>query len=71
MSRSNTPRHSSTGDSGGKSFKSGKSKMPDWGVKPTRGPRPNEAACISEEVKIGINLAVERFRMNESQKGSP
>lgn len=44
-------------------------KKPDWGVRPTVGPKPNEDVCISEEVKIGVNLAVERFRMNEAQKG--
>ena len=69
MPRSNPSRPSSASDFGGRNSKAGKPKMPDWGLRPTRGPRQNEAACISEEVKIGINLAVERFRMNESQKG--
>ncbi|XP_033750300.1 LOW QUALITY PROTEIN: 3'-5' RNA helicase YTHDC2-like [Pecten maximus] len=32
------------------------------------GPRPGQDICIGEEVKIAIHLAMERFRMNESQK---
>ncbi|XP_055956156.1 3'-5' RNA helicase YTHDC2 [Patella vulgata] len=35
---------------------------------PTRGPRPNQPVCIGEEVKIGIHLAFERFRLNPEQK---
>lgn len=46
-----------------------KGKKPDWGARPDVGPKPNQDVCISEEVKIGINLAVERFRLNETQKG--
>ena len=34
-----------------------------------RGPRPNQPICIGEEVRIGIHLAVERFSLNEAQKG--
>ena len=52
------------------SSKSGKNRGPDRGIRPNRGPRPGQDVCISEEVKIGINLAVERFHMNESQKGN-
>ncbi|XP_052792916.1 3'-5' RNA helicase YTHDC2-like isoform X2 [Mya arenaria] len=67
MSKKQPPRPSSTGSAGtGRRGRGG--KMPDWGVRPTVGPRPEEDACISEEVKIGINLAIERFRMNEEQK---
>lgn len=69
MPRNNPSRPSSANSTVGKNSKSGKNKMPDWGVKPTRGPKPHEAACISEDVKIGIDLAVERFRKNETQKG--
>ncbi|KAL5003948.1 hypothetical protein ScPMuIL_017404 [Solemya velum] len=32
------------------------------------GPRPDEDVCIGEEVRIAINLAVDKFRMDESQK---
>ncbi|XP_045156414.2 3'-5' RNA helicase YTHDC2-like [Mercenaria mercenaria] len=45
-----------------------KGKKPDWGVRPDVGPKPYQDICISEEVKIGINLAIERFRLNETQK---
>lgn len=34
-----------------------------------RGPRRGQDICIGEEVKISIHLAMERFRMNESQRG--
>ena len=51
------------------SGRSNKSRGPDRGIRPDVGPRPGQDVCISEEVKIGINLAIERFRMNESQKG--
>ena len=61
-----SPRPSSASSTA--SSKSGR-RGPDRGVQPGRGPRPNEDVCISEEVKIGINLAIERFRLNESQKG--
>lgn len=64
---SNQSRPSSA--SSNASGRSGKGQKMDWGVRPDYGPRPNEAICISEEVKIGINLAIERFRLNESQKG--
>ncbi|KAK7491702.1 hypothetical protein BaRGS_00016958 [Batillaria attramentaria] len=33
-----------------------------------RGPRLNQPACIGEEVKIGIHLAIERFRLDENRK---
>jgi len=69
MPRKTPARPSSAGSMrspGGQGRKAGQ----DWGVRPTVGPRPDEAACISEEVKIGINLAVERFRMNDQQKGN-
>ena len=64
---SNSPRPSSA--SSNASSMSGRKSAPSRGIRPGVGPRPNEAICISEEVKIGINLAVERFRMNEGQKG--
>ena len=35
----------------------------------SRGPRLDQAACIGEEVKIGIHLAVERFKFDENKKG--
>ncbi|XP_067667138.1 3'-5' RNA helicase YTHDC2-like isoform X1 [Haliotis asinina] len=34
----------------------------------TRGPRPNQPICIGEEVRIGIHLTVERFKLSENQK---
>lgn len=34
-----------------------------------RGPKLNEAVCIGEEVKIGIHLAVQRFRLDPEQEG--
>lgn len=34
-----------------------------------RGPRPNQEICIGEEVKIAVHLAVEKFKINDSQKG--
>ncbi|KAK7115641.1 3'-5' RNA helicase YTHDC2-like [Littorina saxatilis] len=33
-----------------------------------RGPRRDQDACIGEEVKIGIHLAVERFKFDENRK---
>ncbi|GFR98538.1 ATP-dependent RNA helicase DHX36 [Elysia marginata] len=33
-----------------------------------RGPKLTEDVCISEEVKIGINLALQRFRLDPSQQ---
>ncbi|ESO89626.1 hypothetical protein LOTGIDRAFT_124894 [Lottia gigantea] len=33
-----------------------------------RGPRPNQPICIGEEVKIGVQLSVERFRLDPDQK---
>ncbi|XP_052279613.1 3'-5' RNA helicase YTHDC2-like isoform X2 [Dreissena polymorpha] len=57
---------SAGGRSSGQGSRGG--RMPDWGLRPTQGPKLHEDACISEEVKIGINLAIERFRMNEQQK---
>lgn len=33
-----------------------------------RGPRPNQEICIGEEVKIAVHLAVEKFKINDSQK---
>ncbi|XP_060581690.1 3'-5' RNA helicase YTHDC2-like [Ruditapes philippinarum] len=45
-----------------------KGKKPAWGARPDVGPKPNQDVCISEEVKIGINLAIERFRMDDTQK---
>lgn len=33
-----------------------------------RGPKLNEAVCIGEEVKIGIHLAVQRFRLDSEQE---
>ena len=66
---SNSPRPSSA--SSNASSRSGRKSARSRGVRPDVGPRPNEDICISEEVKIGINLAVERLRMNEGQKGRP
>lgn len=34
-----------------------------------RGPRLNQSVCIGEEVKIGVHLAIERFRFDETKKG--
>ena len=62
-----SPRPSSTSSSS--SSQSSRNRAPDTGVFPHRGPKPDQPVCISEEVKIGINLAIERFRLNESQKG--
>lgn len=36
----------------------------------SRGPRLDQAACIGEEVKIGVHLAIERFRLDEKRKGT-
>ncbi|KAL3867100.1 hypothetical protein ACJMK2_044331 [Sinanodonta woodiana] len=58
------PRPAST--SSQQSIKSNSSGWSDQNR--NRGPRPNQPVCISEEVKIGVHLAVERFRMNEEQK---
>ncbi|KAK3765938.1 hypothetical protein RRG08_002182 [Elysia crispata] len=37
-------------------------------VRTERGPKLTEDVCISEEVKIGINLALQRFRLDPSQQ---
>lgn len=34
-----------------------------------RGPNRKQDICIGEEVRIAICLAVERFRVDDSQKG--
>ncbi|RUS82035.1 hypothetical protein EGW08_010191 [Elysia chlorotica] len=36
-----------------------------------RGPKLTEDVCISEDVKIGINLAIQRFRLDPSQHELP
>lgn len=33
-----------------------------------RGPKPKQEICIGEEVKISVHLAVERFKLNDTQK---
>lgn len=67
-SASPSPCPSSAGSTNSGKNSRGKGTGLDRGVRPHAGPRPNQDVCISEEVKIGINLAIERFRMNESQK---
>ncbi|BFY97660.1 hypothetical protein BsWGS_00700 [Bradybaena similaris] len=37
-------------------------------AKKDRGPKLNEPVCIGEEVKIGIHLAIERFRLDPAQQ---
>lgn len=34
-----------------------------------RGPKLKQEICIGEEVKISVHLAVERFKLNDTQKG--
>ena len=34
-----------------------------------RGPSKNEKCVISEDVQIGVHLAIERFRLDEEKTG--
>ncbi|XP_013405922.1 probable ATP-dependent RNA helicase YTHDC2 [Lingula anatina] len=34
----------------------------------TRGPRPNQEICVGEELRIAVDIALEKFRLNPEQK---